>query len=139
MTGEARRIGAAVAAELRVRTSPGLTISAGETTVTVTGRGRGGRNQELALAAGIALEGDPGAVVLSLATDGVDGPTDAAGGIGDGETVERGRSADFDPGAALDDNDAGAFLAATGDLLRTGPTGTNVGDVVLALRSEPDR
>ncbi len=136
LSGEASQVGAAIGAELRIRTGVGVTISAGETTVTVTGDGRGGRNQELALAAGIALEGDSGAVVLSVGTDGIDGPTDAAGGFGDGSTVERGRRARRSAASALDANDAGSYLEATGDLLVTGPTGTNVGDLVIAMRSE---
>jgi hydroxypyruvate reductase len=138
LTGEAGSVGAAIGGRLRVRTRVGVTISAGETTVTVRGSGRGGRNQELALAAGIALEGDPDAVVLSIGTDGIDGPTSAAGGIGDGETVRRGVDAGLSPTAALDDNDAGSYLAATGDVITTGPTGTNVGDLVIALRSAAD-
>lgn len=112
-----------------------LLVFAGETTVTVTGDGTGGRNQELALAAGIALEGHPGAVVASFGTDGIDGPTPAAGAIGDGHTVQRARAAGIDPHDALARNDSHPLLAATGDLLITGPTGTNVGDVVVAFRS----
>jgi hydroxypyruvate reductase len=135
LAGEARRVGAAIGAELRVRTREGLTVLAGETTVTVTGGGSGGRNQELALAAGIALEGDPDGIVLAFGTDGIDGPTTAAGGIGDGTTVARGRGAGRDAAAALDDNDAGGYLEAIGDRVVCGPTGTNVGDLVLAYRS----
>ena len=112
-----------------------MLVWSGETTVTVTGEGTGGRNQELALAAGIALEGDRSVVVASLGTDGIDGPTEAAGAIGDGATAERGRRLGLDAGAALERNDAGGFLGETGDLLVTGPTGTNVGDVVVAWRS----
>ncbi len=136
LIGEASSVGAAIGGRLRVRTRIGVTISAGETTVTVTGTGRGGRNQELALAAGIALEGDPHAAVLSIGTDGVDGPTDAAGGIADGTTVRRGADRGLSASAALDNNDAGTYLGATGDLITTGPTGTNVGDVVIAMRSD---
>ena len=112
-----------------------MSVYAGETTVTVTGKGRGGRNQELALAAGLALERSrTGALVASFATDGVDGPTDAAGGIGDAGTAARGRGLGRDAAAALADNDALPYLEATGDLLRCGPTGTNVGDIMLAYR-----
>jgi glycerate 2-kinase len=133
--GEARLVAERLATVAR-RLRPGeMALFAGETTVTVTGAGRGGRNQELALAAGIALGGDrSGALVASFATDGVDGPTDAAGGIGDGGTVPRGEGLGRDAAAALADNDARPYLEATGDLLRCGPTGTNVGDVMLAYR-----
>nr|MCU0282055.1 glycerate kinase [Acidimicrobiia bacterium] len=94
-----------------------------------------GRNQELALAAGLALEGTrTGALVASFATDGVDGPTDAAGGIGDAGTVARAGGLGRDAAAALAANDALPCLEASGDLLRCGPTGTNVGDVMLAYR-----
>jgi glycerate-2-kinase len=108
-------------------------VWAGETTVTVTGKGVGGRNQELALAAGIALAGREDVLVASFGTDGIDGPTDAAGGIGDGGTVARGAAAGRDAVAALGDNDALPYLEASGDLLRCGATGTNVGDVIVAV------
>jgi hydroxypyruvate reductase len=133
--GEARLIGARLAARAR-RLRPGeMAVFAGETTVTVSGAGRGGRNQEAALAAGIALERSrTGALVASFATDGVDGPTDAAGGMGDAATVARGRATGLDAAASLAANDALPYLAASGDLLRCGPTGTNVGDVMVAYR-----
>jgi hydroxypyruvate reductase len=127
LTGEARDVGRRLAAAARV----GLTVHAGETTVTVTGPGRGGRNQELALAAGIALENGPDALVAAIGTDGVYGPTDAAGAFGDTTTVERGRRVGRDALAALAANDAHAYLEATGDLIVTGPTGTNVADLVI--------
>jgi hydroxypyruvate reductase len=135
LEGEARLVGARLAARAR-RLQPGtMVLFAGETTVTVTGAGRGGRNQELALAAGIALERSrTGALVASFATDGVDGPTDAAGGIGDAGTVARGERLGRKAAAALAANDALPYLEATGDLLRCGPTGTNVGDVMVAYR-----
>ena len=133
--GEARRVGARLASDA-CRLTPGeMLVCAGETTVSVAGTGRGGRNQELALAAGIALEDRPeGVLVVSFATDGVDGPTDGAGGIGDPGTVARGRARGLSAAAALDANDSHTYLTATGDLLRCGPTGTNVGDLVLAYR-----
>ncbi|HEV7590223.1 MAG TPA: DUF4147 domain-containing protein [Longimicrobium sp.] len=111
----------------------------GETTVTVRGSGTGGRNQELALALAIELEGREGIVAASLGTDGTDGPTDAAGGMVDGETVWRGAARGLDARAFLDRNDAHPFLRGTGDLLVTGPTGTNVCDVVLILVSAVDQ
>jgi len=133
--GEARLVGARLGEAAR-RLAPGeMEISAGETTVTIAGEGKGGRNQEVALAAGIALAGDAGGpLVASFATDGVDGPTDAAGGIGDAGTMGRGPARGFDAAACLVANDSYRYLAAAGDLLRCGPTGTNVGDVMLAYR-----
>lgn len=135
LEGEARLVGARLAARAR-RLRPGeMVLFAGETTVTVTGAGRGGRNQELALAAGMTLErSGTGALVASFATDGVDGPTDAAGGIGDAGTVARGERLGRNAAAALAANDALPYLEAAGDLLRCGPTGTNVGDVMVAYR-----
>lgn len=111
---------------------PGCVVFGGETTVTVRGSGAGGRNQEMALAAAIALEGTPRAAVMALATDGTDGPTNAAGGLVDGGTVARARAAGIDAARALDDNDSHAFLSAAGDLIATGPTHTNVNDLYVA-------
>lgn len=114
---------------------PACVIASGETTVRVTGRGRGGRNQELAAAAARHLERDAGRCALASAgTDGIDGPTDAAGAIVDGTTLERARVDGLPTvDAILDDNNAYAFFDALGDLIRTGPTGTNVGDLQLFL------
>jgi hydroxypyruvate reductase len=113
---------------------PACVVSSGETTVHVTGRGTGGRNQEFALASAesLALMGSP-AAVASVGTDGIDGPTDAAGALADSTTLERARAADLVPGRYLADNDAYAFFAALGDLIHTGPTGTNVGDLQVIL------
>jgi glycerate 2-kinase len=105
----------------------------GETTVTVRGDGRGGRNQELALAAALELAGQEGVLLAAFGTDGTDGPTDAAGGVVDGGTVERGGAAGLDAWHCLARNDSYRFLQAAGDLLVTGPTGTNVNDIVLVL------
>jgi hydroxypyruvate reductase len=109
-------------------------LAAGETTVTVTGDGRGGRNQEGALAAALALEGREG-VFAGFGTDGIDGPTDAAGAIVDSASACRIRGAGIDPVDALAANDSHSALEAAGDLVRTGPTGTNVGDLWIAWRS----
>src|SRR5690606_26425369 len=109
----------------------------GETTVTVRGEGRGGRNQELALAAAVALRGAEGMILAAVGTDGRDGPTDAAGGIVDGGTVERGAAAGLDAAVHLHANDSYSYLHATGDLIVTGATGTNVNDLVVALLSPP--
>jgi glycerate 2-kinase len=135
--GEAREIAhvaAAVAKELvhydQPLSRPACLVWGGETTVTVRGQGRGGRNQELALAAALALEGLPGIVLVALGTDGTDGPTDAAGAVATGETVARARALGLDPAAHLESNDAYPFFEALGDLINTGPTGTNVNDLL---------
>ena len=112
---------------------PACVISGGETTVTVRGDGLGGRNQEFALAAAIQIDGLDGAVVLSAGTDGTDGVTDAAGGIVDGSTIQRGRAKGLDATAFLTRNDSYHFLKATDDLLITGPTFTNVMDLHVML------
>ena len=113
---------------------PACVVSSGETTVRVNGRGRGGRNQEfaLALAAGLARRGGT-APAASLGTDGIDGPTDAAGAIVDATTLARARAAGVDAHDHLARNDAYAFFDAIGDLVRTGPTDTNVGDLQILL------
>lgn len=112
---------------------PVALLLGGETTVTVQGRGRGGRNQELALAVAMEIDGEGGVLAASLGTDGTDGPTDAAGAFADGGTVARGHAAGLDARDALRRNDAYPFLRAAGDLIVTGPTGTNVNDLVLVL------
>ncbi|HAX82603.1 MAG TPA: hypothetical protein DCY40_08565, partial [Actinobacteria bacterium] len=139
LLGEARAAGAELAQAGRGLAPGAMVIHSGETTVRVQGGGVGGRNHELALAAGIALEGWPGVLVASLATDGVDGPSGAAGGIGDAGTVARGRAVGLAAASALADNDSATYLTATGDRLRCGPTGTNVGDVALAYRFAQER
>jgi len=95
--------------------------------------GKGGRNQELALAAGLALQGNGRIVVASLATDGTDGPTDSAGGIGDGTSVSRGCELGLDAESSLRAHDAYPYLEAVGDLFVTGPTQTNVNDIVFVF------
>ncbi len=139
--GEAREAGRRFA-ELVLQASASPThagqplafIVGGETTVTVRGQGKGGRNQELALAAALALAGQPNCVVGTLATDGIDGPTEAAGAVVTGATLERARALGLDPPAFLGDNNAVPFFAALGDLVITGPTGTNVNDLIFGLR-----
>ncbi|MGQ9700247.1 MAG: glycerate kinase type-2 family protein [Candidatus Bipolaricaulaceae bacterium] len=138
LRGEAREVAkifAALAEEERrfgrPRRPPALILAAGETTVTVKGTGLGGRNQELALSFACEVRGLSGVALLALATDGEDGPTDAAGAIVDGGTWERIRVAGLDPEGALRENDSYRALAAAGDLFRTGPTGTNVADLVV--------
>jgi hydroxypyruvate reductase len=105
----------------------------GETTVSVRGQGLGGRNQELALAAAITLSGTQRVAVMSFATDGVDGPTDAAGAIITGDTASRSAAQGFDPQEALQENDAYPLLKAADALLHIGPTGTNLNDLVVGL------
>lgn len=114
---------------------PVCLLSAGETTVHVRGGGRGGRNQEFALALVEPLAGFPKPVAAaSVGTDGVDGPTDAAGAVADTDTLARARLAGLAPPARyLDDNNAYAFFDLLGDLMRPGPTGTNVGDIQVVL------
>ena len=108
-------------------------LCGGETTVTLQGDGLGGRNQEFALAAALAIEGLDNTVVLSGGTDGTDGPTDAAGAIADGTTVTRARENGLDPKAFLQRNDSYHLFQKLDDLVMTGPTRTNVMDIYLLL------
>ena len=108
-------------------------IWGGETTVTVKGNGKGGRSQEVALAAAEKISGSGNVVILSAGSDGTDGPTDAAGGIVDGLTWGKIRSVSYDPVEMLENNDSYNALELAGALLKTGPTGTNVNDLVIAL------
>ena len=128
---------AAVAREVRASgrpiASPCAVIAGGETVVHVTGKGRGGRNQELALSACRGIRGLRDVVVVSVGSDGTDGPTDAAGGIVDGTTAEALEARGMDVEAVLRDNDAWTALKAVDSLVVTGPTGTNVNDVSFAL------
>jgi glycerate 2-kinase len=140
--GEARKVAVdhvAMASDLGAARGaaqkPICVISGGETTVTLRGRGTGGRNQEFALAAAIEIDGMDGIVVLSGGTDGTDGPTDAAGGIVDGTTVRRARKKGLDARSHLGANDSNPLLKSIGDLLMTGPTLTNVMDIQLVLIS----
>ncbi len=138
--GEAREIAKLIAgAALDIRDGgrpvprPGCAIFGGETTVTVRGGGRGGRCQELAAAAADLLAGEARAAVFALATDGTDGPTDASGGLIDGATRARAHARGGDIERTLDDNDAYSYLDCCGDLVVTGPTGTNVNDLYMAF------
>lgn len=108
-------------------------ISGGETTVTVKGKGKGGRNTELALAFALEVTGVNGIMFLSAGTDGTDGPTDAAGAIVSGETIMKAKSLNLDPTVYLANNDSYTFFSKTGELLITGPTGTNVMDLQVIL------
>lgn len=138
--GEAREVGrvhAAIARELRVFQRPvrlpACVISGGETTVTVRGKGLGGRNQEFALAAAIDIAGHNDLVILSAGTDGTDGPTDAAGAIVDGATVARAERAGLQASKFLANNDSYHFFEPLRGLIRSGPTGTNVADIQIIL------
>jgi glycerate 2-kinase len=132
IVGETRdiaRMHAAILREAARRPGAQCIVSGGETTVTVRGDGLGGRNQEFALAAAIDIAGLPDAVVFSAGTDGSDGPTDAAGAIGDGRTLARKPEARV----YLDNNDSYHYFKSLGDLIKTGPTHTNVIDVHIML------
>lgn len=133
--GDAAAVGRQLVARLAdlPRDRPVALVAGGETTVRVVAGGRGGRSQHLALAAAMALAGRPG-VLLAAGTDGIDGPTDVAGACVDGGTLARARARGFDAAAALAATDSLPVLEAAGDLFRTGPTGTNVADLVVALR-----
>lgn len=138
--GEARevaRVAAALAKDLarngRPLRPPACLVLGGETTVTLRGAGRGGRNQELALAAAIALDGWPRVLIATLATDGNDGPTDAAGAIATGETAAQGRALGLEARAYLANNDSYTYFDRLGGLIRTGPTNTNVNDLLFVL------
>jgi glycerate 2-kinase len=136
LAGEARDVARTLVAAARRLEPPACLVAGGETTVTVRGRGLGGRCQEFALAAASEIAGDEGIVVLAAGTDGTDGPTDAAGAVVDGSTVARGKAAGRDVGAALADNDAYHFLRDTGDLVLSGPTNTNLLDLYLVVRTD---
>ena len=132
---EAREAGSFLSAIARTHAGQGKKlafIAGGETVVHLTGKGLGGRNQELALAAAAGIAGLD-AAVFSVGSDGTDGPTDAAGGYADGDTLAALRAAGLDPFAVLNNNDSYTALKAVGGLLFTGPTGTNVNDVAVAL------
>jgi hydroxypyruvate reductase len=140
MTGEARDQAAGfveaarqATRDLRPGDSPLCLLAGGETTVTLHGKGLGGRNQEMALAATLLLENDPRVSMVFASTDGSDGPTDAAGGFADGRAAGHAREIGLDLAAKLADNDSYHALDALGTLVRTGPTRTNVMDMAIAL------
>jgi len=137
LQGEARIVGGQIALQLKeslfTRQRPFCLLAGGETTVTFTGAGKGGRNQELALAAVEALDGLENVMLVSLATDGEDGPTDAAGAVVTGETAQRAESLGMNAAGYLSRNDAYSFFNALGNLVKTGPSGTNVNDLVMCF------
>ena len=138
LEGEARGVGATIAHMAhevvehgKPVPSPACLLFGGETTVTVWGEGVGGRNTELALSAAIQLRGlGPRVLVASLATDGGDGSSPSAGGLVDGTTIERGDRLGLDSQTFLDNNDSYTYLDLVGDAIMTGPTGTNVNDII---------
>jgi hydroxypyruvate reductase len=141
--GEAREVVkmfTAIAKEVRSSTNPisapACILCGGEITVTIQGKGKGGRNQEFALAAAMVIAGMENVVILSGGTDGTDGPTDAAGAIADGNTLARAQTKGLDPADYLRRNDSYRFFQALEDLVITGPTRTNVMDVYMVLVGE---
>jgi hydroxypyruvate reductase len=133
LQGEAREVGRDLVRRARLAQPPACLIAAGETTVTVRGRGRGGRCQELALAAALEIGLNEPLTLLAAGTDGTDGPTDAAGAVVDARTAHGDDGALNRARAALDDNDSYAFLSASDDLIVSGPTNTNLLDLYIAL------
>jgi hydroxypyruvate reductase len=138
IVGDARTMGPVFLERARAviagHSRPAAVIASGETTVKVIGKGRGGRNQELALSiAPLLARGAENAAVASIGTDGIDGPTDAAGAYVDSETIARAAEKSLDPDAYLADNNAYAFFQSLNDLIITGPSTTNVGDIQIAL------
>ena len=134
LQGEAREVARELVARARQLEPPACLIAGGETTVTIRGKGKGGRCQEFALAAALELQPGERFTVLAAGTDGTDGPTDAAGAIVDESTVARGKAAGADAARALGDNDAYHLLDASGDLIVSGPTNTNLLDLYVVLR-----
>ena len=140
LEGQAREVGtmlASMAKEMLASGNPlprpaGI-VAGGETTVTVVGKGKGGRNQEIALGAALKIGSLDGVVIASVSTDGVDGPTDAAGAIVDGKTLQRARDLGLKPREFLANNDSYVFFSKLRDLVFSGPTGTNVCDVTVIV------
>jgi hydroxypyruvate reductase len=133
--GEARDVAKTLTQKMSISSnSPLCMIAGGETTVTLKGSGKGGRNLELALAAVPFLDGLPDVMLVSLATDGEDGPMDAAGAVVTGETANKAKELDLNPEDYLKNNDSYHFFEELGDLLKPGPTGTNVNDLTFMFR-----
>jgi hydroxypyruvate reductase len=119
--------------EISKRPHPFCLIAGGETTVTIKGQGKGGRNQELALSAVDELSALENVMLIALATDGDDGPTDAAGAVVTGDSAQRATMLGLDAAGSLSRNDAYPFFEALGELLKPGPTGTNVNDLIFLI------
>jgi glycerate-2-kinase len=140
LEGQARDVGTVLASMAKEITAsgnpvpkPAALILGGETTVTVMGKGKGGRNQEIALSAALKIGNLEGVTIASASTDGVDGPTDAAGALVDGKTLRRAHDLGLNPREFLANNDSYRFFSKLGDLVFTGPTGTNVCDVAVVV------
>jgi len=141
-TREIAKVHAAIAKEVLLSGNPipppACILSGGETTVTLKGKGKGGRNQEFALAGALEIAGCEEILMMSAGTDGTDGPTDAAGAFADGKTVIRAKTMGLDPWSFLKENDSYSFFQRIGDLLTIGPTGTNVMDLRIMLVTPPN-
>jgi glycerate-2-kinase len=144
--GEASEVGkvvSAIASSIREKqlpiTAPAAIVAGGETTVTVHGKGRGGRNQELVLSAALSIRGLPSTLVSSIGTDGMDGPTRAAGAVADSSTVERGLRRGLGADTYLRENNSHEYFKKLKDLIVTGPTGTNVNDILIAIVGSIDQ
>jgi hydroxypyruvate reductase len=139
LRGEARECAGAFVAQLRKASATipvgtaAVLVAGGETVVGVRGGGKGGRCQEFALSAAIGMDGEEGIAVLCAGTDGIDGPTDAAGAFADGSTCPRAAALGLSPRACLEGNDSHSFFLALSDLVVTGPTGTNVADIAVGV------
>jgi glycerate-2-kinase len=140
MEGEARHVGTVIASLARETVltesflpKPIVVLAGGETTVTVIGNGKGGRNQELALGASLRINKLEGVVIASIGTDGIDGSTDAAGALVDGTTVKRAQEKGMNPLDYLDNNDSYTFFMNINDLIMTGPTGMNINDLIILV------
>ena len=130
---EARSFGARLGRSAMEKGAMTAIVAGGETVVNVKGRGKGGRNQETALAASLEIAGRKNVSVLCFSTDGIDGPTDAAGALADGITAKRGAQRGMRAVEYLGNNDSYSFFKELGNLVVTGPTGTNVNDINLAV------
>ena len=137
LAGEARDVARQLVRRARSCQPPTCLIAGGETTVTVSGPGRGGRCQEFALAAALEVHGVRGLTVLAAGTDGTDGPTDAAGAVADGETVQRAGAVGVDPRQCLMENDSHRVFAGLGDLVVSGPTASNLLDLYVLVVDTP--
>jgi glycerate 2-kinase len=137
LQGEAREVGREIAIqlkeELQTRARPFCLLAGGETTVTIKGNGKGGRNQELALGAVNILKEMKDVMLISVATDGEDGPTNAAGAVITNESAQKAAQLGLDAAGHLSRNDAYAFFDKLDDLIKTGPSGTNVNDLVFCI------
>jgi glycerate 2-kinase len=137
LQGEARDVGREMALqlkeEIKKQARPFCLLAGGETTVTITGNGKGGRNQEIVLGAVEVLQEMKNVMLISIATDGEDGPTDAAGAAGTNESARRAKSLRLSVADSISRNDAYVFFDQLGDLIRTGPSGTNVNDILIGI------